>query len=61
MTYETYTFEETYSYEVYAETPEKALEQFHEYRETEDELETDAKFLDNSITIFDSNGKEVSV
>lgn len=61
MTYETYTFEETYSYEVYAETPEKALEQFHAYRETEDELETDAKFLDNSITIFDSNGREVSV
>lgn len=61
MTYETYTFEETYTYEVYAETPEKALEQFHEYRETEDEFETDAKFLDNSITIFDSNGREVNV
>jgi hypothetical protein len=59
MTYQTYTFEETYSYEVYAETPEKALEQFHEFRETEDEFETDTKFLDNSITIYDQEGNEV--
>lgn len=61
MTYEHYTIEETYSYEAYADTPEKALEQFHAYRESEDEFETDTKFLDNSITILDSNGKEVTV
>jgi uncharacterized protein YnzC (UPF0291/DUF896 family) len=61
MTYQTYTVEETYSYEVYAETPAEALEQFDAYREESlDEFETDTKFLDNSITIYDSEGKEVT-
>lgn len=55
-----YTVEETYSYEVYAETPERAIEQFHAHRESDDEFETDTKFIDNSITIYDSEGKEVT-
>ena len=54
-----YTIEETYSYEVYADTPEQALEQFDTYRESLDEFETDTKFVDNSITIYDQEGKEV--
>ena len=54
-----YTVEETYSYEVYAETPEQALEQFHAYRESDDEFETDTKFVDNSITMYDWHGREV--
>lgn len=54
-----YTIEETYSYEVYADTPERALEQFDTYRESLDEFETDTKFVDNSITIYDQEGREV--
>lgn len=54
-----YTIEETYSYEVYADTPEQALERFDTYRESLDEFETDTKFVDNSITIYDQEGKEV--
>lgn len=54
-----YTIEETYIYEVYADTPEQALEQFDTYRESLDEFETDTKFVDNSITIYDQEGKEV--
>lgn len=57
---QTYTIEETYSYEVYADTPEQALEQFHAYRESDDEFETDTKFIDNSITIYNEEGKEVT-
>jgi len=54
-----YTVEETFSYEVYAETPEQALEQFHAYIESNDEFETDTKFVDNSITIYNEKGEEV--
>lgn len=54
-----YTIEETYSYEVYADTPAQALEQFHAYIESNDEFETDTKFVDNSINIYNEKGEEV--
>jgi hypothetical protein len=61
---QTYTIEETYSYEVYADTPEQALEQFHAYmengRDFSNDFETGTNFVDNSITIYDKEGKEVN-
>jgi hypothetical protein len=54
-----YTIEETFSYEVCADTVEQALDQFQAYMETGDELTTDARFVDNSTTVYDDNGREV--
>ena len=55
---QSYTIQETYSYEVYAHTPEQAIEKFHEYVESLDEFETDTKFIDNTLTIYDTEGVE---
>jgi hypothetical protein len=57
-----YTIEETYIYEVEAKTPELAADYFHEFMQADDtdtEEETGVKFLQNTLTVHDIDGKEV--
>jgi hypothetical protein len=59
MTLKEYRFEETFIYEVTATSVEEARKKFDEYLETGDDIETDAKFVDNELNIYDQEGKEV--
>tara|TARA_R110001606_G_scaffold321857_1_gene468799 strand:+ start:4628 stop:4807 length:180 start_codon:yes stop_codon:yes gene_type:complete len=57
-----YTVEETYIYQVEADTPEEAVDDFHEYAQantSEAEDETGVVFLQNTLTVHDTSGKEV--
>jgi hypothetical protein len=57
-----YTIEETYIYEVEADTPELARECFQEFMEAntkDDEEYTGVKFCENKLNTYDSTGKEV--
>jgi prophage maintenance system killer protein len=56
-----YTIEETYIYEVEADTPELAADYFHEFMQANDrtEEETGVKFLQNTLNVYDIDGKEV--
>ena len=57
-----YTVEETYIYEVDADTPELAGEYFDEFmqaRDADGEEATGVKFLQNTLTVHDIDGKEV--
>jgi hypothetical protein len=57
-----YTIEETYIYEVEADTPELAREYFQEFMEasdTDDEEATGVSFCENKLNTYDSTGKEV--
>jgi|TARA_R110000782_G_scaffold75804_1_gene151227 hypothetical protein len=58
-----YTIEETYIYKVEADSPEEAQESFDEYWQAEDKEQEDytgLEFLQNTLTIRDAEGKEVS-
>tara|TARA_R110001606_G_scaffold109813_1_gene235644 strand:+ start:608 stop:778 length:171 start_codon:yes stop_codon:yes gene_type:complete len=54
-----YTIEETFIYEVEADTPEQAQEYFDEFMQSGDEEVTGAKFLQNTLNVYDIDGKEV--
>ena len=57
-----YTIEETYIYEVEADSQEEAQESFDEFMQadtSEAEDETGVVFLQNTLTVHDPNGKEV--
>jgi hypothetical protein len=57
-----YTIEETYIYQVEAETPEEAADDFHQFMQantSEAEDETGVVFLQNTLTVHDIDGKEV--
>lgn len=54
---------EKYYYEIEADTYEEALErhqQFMEAGEDDDELDFEAKFIDNQLDVFDEDWKEVT-
>jgi hypothetical protein len=57
-----YTIEETFIYEVEADTPELAQEYFQEFMQASDtdgEEATGVKFLQNTLTVHDIDGREV--
>jgi hypothetical protein len=57
-----YTIEETFIYEVEADTPELAQEYFQEFmqaNDTDGEEATGVSFLQNTLTVHDIDGKEV--
>jgi hypothetical protein len=59
MTLKEYRFEETFIYEVAATSVEEARKKFDEYLSSNDGFETDTKFLDNELNIYDGKGNEV--
>jgi hypothetical protein len=57
-----YNVVEKYHYEIEADSYEEALErhqQFMEAGEDEDELDFEAKFIDNQLDVFDADWNEV--
>ena len=57
-----YTIEETFIYEVEADSQEEADESFSEFMQAntkEDEEYTGVKFIQNTLTTYDIDGKEV--
>ena len=57
-----YTVEETYIYQVEADTPEEAQESFDQFMQanTKDEQEySGVTFLQNTLNTYDMDGKEV--
>tara|TARA_B110000259_G_C13740140_1_gene292148 strand:+ start:262 stop:441 length:180 start_codon:yes stop_codon:yes gene_type:complete len=57
-----YTIEETFIYEVEADSQEEADESFSEFMQAntkDDEEYTGVKFIQNTLTTYDIDGKEV--
>ena len=57
-----YTIEETYIYEVEADSQEEAQESFDEFMQAnnkDEEEYTGVKFLQNTLNTYDIDGKEV--
>ena len=54
-----YTIAETFLYEVTADTPQEAVELFHEFMESGDSEATGVTFADNELATYNESGAEV--